>query len=413
VFVQWIGLGFVDEALLGSLAATLVDVFAHVEIYQPSGGMGVLFAASDAPLASLDGAARALRAAPKDFASLGIQRVEDFAVARVLDEMGVRAFAAQSALNTDDHNHVASRASRLGGASLTPRSVHKLWKDHDPLAAGMGGLVDGKDGLVDGKGGQIVEQGGQADGMGGRIAGADGLDRSALIRRLVSANFTARATALSRSEDDALEETGLGWIEFGNGRPRRAARHFTRALKLAPDSRDALAGLVASRPGGFADGKSVAGFSEQDLDDRLAALIAGNRHATAGDWGAVAALDSELGRLEPGEPLFEQASRLRIRWRLAAQDPELAAEAQAIAETLLSRTLQLQDVLMRARAAVAAGRFTAAWGALSRVADALPQQQRARALADEALEVAGSLPDELARGLRDRLQASGPSAVRR
>ena len=376
VFVQWIGLSFVDEALLRSLAATLVDVFGHVEVYQPEGSMGVLFAASAEPLASLEGARQALRNAPEDYALFGLHRVEDFAVVRVLDEVSARVLAEGAALNTDDHNLLASRASRLGKAALTARSARRLWQKIDPLLAGL-----------------------------------DGLDRPALIRRLVSTNFAARATALAHSETGALEEAGLGWIEFGRARSERAARHFARALKLAPGSSDALAGLVASRLSSFAEGRSVAGVSEGDLDDRLRALIAGARHATAGDWDAFAAIDAELGRIGPGEPLFEQASRLRIRWRLAAEDPEAAAEAQSIAETLLSRKWQVQDALLRARAAVAADRPTAAWGALSRIADVLSKHPRPRALAEAAREIADALPAEVARDLRVRLGFKGRPAA--
>ena len=379
VFVQWIGLSFVDEPLLRSLAATLIDVFEHVEIYQPDGGMGVLFAASTAPLASLEGARRALQDAPEDYARFGLQFVEDFAVVRVLDDVGARLLAEGAVLNTDDHNRLASRVSPLGEAKLTGRSVHRLWKDDDPL-----------------------------------LAGIDGLDRPTLIRRLVSANFAARATALARSKDEALEEAGLGWIEMGLSQPRRAAPHFTRALKLAPDSSDALAGLVASRLSSFAEGKSVEGISEGDLDDRLVALIAGQRHAASGDWGAFADIDAELGRIGPGEALFRPASRLRIRWRLATADPAAAADALSIAEKLLSRKWRPQDALLRARAAVAADRPTAAWGALSRIVLALPTHPRPRALAEAAREIADALPAEVARDLRVRLGFRGrPGTARR
>ena len=45
VFVQWMGLGFVDASLLRTLVATLCDVFPHVRVYQPSSG-GILFTGS-------------------------------------------------------------------------------------------------------------------------------------------------------------------------------------------------------------------------------------------------------------------------------------------------------------------------------------------------------------------------------
>jgi predicted membrane-bound spermidine synthase len=377
VFVQWIGLKFVDEALLRSLVATLVSVFPHVEIYQPGAAAGLLFAASGEPLAILENAGRALRTAPEDFAPFGVHRVEDLAAVRVLDDSGTRALAEGAALNTDDHNLLASRSSRLGDAVLDSDSFRMLWKDHDPLLTEM-----------------------------------DGLDRFALIRKLTAINATERATALTFSEDKAVEETGLGWIEVGLARPNRAARHFVRALKLAPASSDVLAGLVAVRPFAFEEGKSFAGVSARDLDERLVALIAARRQAAAGEWDAVAALDAELGGIRPGEALFEEASRLRIHWRLVAEDAEVAAEAQAIAETLLSRNWGSQDALLRARAAVAAGRPVAAWGALSRIASSLPKRQRTGPLVEAALEVAAELPEEIARDLRIQLRPGRPSAVR-
>ena len=374
VFVQWIGLNFVDEALLRSLLATLVDVFGHVEAYQPGAGTGLIFAASLQPIAGLEGAGRALRSAPDDFARFGLHRVEDFAAVRILDDAGARALAQGGALNTDDYNLLASRASRLGEAALDGPAARMLWKDHDPL-----------------------------------LAGIDGLDRSALIRRLVTTNFKERATALALSERGALEETGLGWIELGLARHGRAVRHFTRALELAPDTSDAVAGLVASRPFDFTEGKSVEGISQGDLDDRLVALIAGLRLAAASDWDAVAALDAELGRIGPGEVLFEEASRLRARWRLATEDPEACAEAQAILEMLLSRSWNAVDALLRARAAIAADRPVAAWGSLSRIAELPRASDQAEVLIERALEIAEALPEEMARDLRIRLR-SGPTA---
>ncbi len=376
VFVQWIGLNYVDEALLRSLAATLVEVFGHVEVYQLNATPGLLFAASGEPLASLEGARRALQAAPEDFGRYGFHRVEDFAAVRLLDEVGTRALAEGGELNTDDHNLLAARSSRLGRASLATRAARALWKNHDPL-----------------------------------LAGIDGLDRSALIRRLVATNSAQRATALALTETGAAQETELGWIELGLGRSGRAARHFARALKLAPDTSDAVVGLLASRAVDLTQRRPVAGISEEDLDDRLVALIAGWRHAAAEDWDALAALDAELGRIEAGEALFEEASRLRARWRLATKDPRAGAEAQALVETLLSRQWNALDALLHARAAIAADRPAAAWGSLSRIATILPTHPRAAALVESALEIAEALPEEIARDLRTRLRSGRPRAA--
>jgi len=375
VFVQWIGLRFVDEALLRSLAATLADVFEYVEIYQPGHAHGLLFAASAAPLDSIENARRALHTRAEDFGRFGVHRVEDFATLRVLDSDGVRALAEGATLNTDDHNLLASRAARVGEAALDGTGVHLLWKDHDPL-----------------------------------LTNTDGLDRSSLIRRLVATRFKERATALALSERGALEELGLGWVELGLARPTRAARHFARALELAPHTSDAVAGLVASRSFDFTHGRSVAGISEADLDERLTALIAGRRYAAVNDWDAVAALDTEIARIGPGKALFEEASRLRAGWRLATEVPQMAEEAQAIVETLLSRKWNSTDALLRARAAIRADRPAAAWGSLIRVAEMPLASEHGKAIAERVLEIAEGLPDDAAQDVREQLKASRASA---
>jgi hypothetical protein len=271
--------------------------------------------------------------------------------------------------NTDDHNLLAARASRLGDAALDVATLRSLLEPHEPLLAEPGGL-----------------------------------DRSALTRRLVATSFVERANALAFAESGAEEEAALGWVELGRARIGRAARHFTRALELAPGTPDALAGLLASRRFEVTERRAIPGFSEAALDERLAAVVAGWRHVAAADWEAVAALDAELARSEPGQALFEEAARLRARWRLETADAEEAAEAQELLETLLLRNWTPLDGLLRARAAIAAGRPAAAWGALIRISE-MRTQELPEGLALRALEIAEALPEEMARDLRGRLQA--------
>ena len=51
VFVQWISTYFLDDELLRTLIATLLDVFPEVEVYAPPPGESLLFLASRTPLA--------------------------------------------------------------------------------------------------------------------------------------------------------------------------------------------------------------------------------------------------------------------------------------------------------------------------------------------------------------------------
>jgi tetratricopeptide (TPR) repeat protein len=374
VFVQWMGLIFVDEALLRSLAATMVGVFEHVEVYQQGSTPGVLFAASGEPFDSLASARQALLANPEAFARFGFHRIEDFAAVRRLDAAGTRALAEGGVWNTDDHNLLAARTSRLGDANVG--SDQSLWQEHDPL-----------------------------------LAGSDGLDRSALIRRLVAIDLSERATALALSGDGARRETELGLIDLGLAKRGRAVRHFEQALALAPGSGEALAGLAESRAFDLAHGKPVEGISEATLDGPVAAVIASWRHAEEREWDAVAALDAELGRIEPGEALFEEASRVRVDWRLATEDPALGGEALAIAERLILREWSPADALLHARAAILADRPRQAWGSLSQIARKLSGYSRKGRIRAAALEVAKGLPEELARDVSSRLRSSPPQAA--
>jgi spermidine synthase len=373
LFVQWIGLRFADEALLRSLLATLTDAFEYVEAYQPR-GPGLLFAASDAPL-GIESARRALEDAPQDYARFGIHRIEDVAAARVLDAAGTRALAEGAPLNTDDHNLLASRGSRLGDAALDSDSAHALMKHLDPL-----------------------------------LAAGDEFDSGTLIRNLQDRGFDSRAASLALSRTGADEELGWGWVELAKGRYGRAARHFARALQLAPDSRDARAGLVAAWQVALSNGETPPALDGVDLDGELSAVVEGLRHVRKGEWSALKDLDTPLADIGPGEALFAHASGLRVRWRLELGGPEAGAEALAIADTLLLRTWRADRALLRAESAIAAGRPVAARGSLERIRSFPGGGPPAVAL--RTVEVCRALPAEIAGDLCVRLarrpRAAGP-----
>ncbi|TMA22871.1 MAG: hypothetical protein E6J87_25945, partial [Deltaproteobacteria bacterium] len=376
VFVQWIGLPFVDELLLRSLLATLDEVFGHVQLYW-SGERGVLFAASAAPLTPLATAAQALRATPGDFARFGVDRLEDFAGAWQLDEEGSRAFARGEALNTDDRNQLASRASRLGDRSLDVGFLRGLVAERDPLRAH-----------------------------------AEGIDRAVLLRILAERGSELRAMDLARAETGADGERAQGWVELANSRPRNAARHFERARELAPGDGEALVGLVASRKSELARG-AVPEIPERELAAPIAAVIAGWRAAARGEWPAVAAIDAELARNVPGDALYREATRLRAQWRVERGDPGAAADAAEILAAMLRSSWEGEGALLHARAAIVAGQIEVAWTALDRIADLAPPTERGRDLARRALVLVERLPEDAARRVRDPLERRAEARPRR
>src|SRR5690606_15945793 len=87
VFVQWMNVSFLDEGLLRSLTATLLDVFGEVRIYRPD-PTTLVFLASDAPIdpeTPLVGNGFPLNRAPLHYARYGINCAEDLVAALVAD----------------------------------------------------------------------------------------------------------------------------------------------------------------------------------------------------------------------------------------------------------------------------------------------------------------------------------------
>lgn len=125
VFVQWITLDLVDEALLRSLAATLLSEFAQVSLFEPVGGV-LLFVASDAPFDRETSAARALATAPEDFARFHLRRPRDVTTRWVLDTRGVRRLARDARPNSDDRNRLASRSAGFGPDALGVAGFRRL-----------------------------------------------------------------------------------------------------------------------------------------------------------------------------------------------------------------------------------------------------------------------------------------------
>ena len=136
VFVQWIGIAFVDEPLLKSIVATLLEVFTEVAVFRPVAG-AVLFAASNAEFDPVMTSALALAASPSDYSRYRIWRSEDLIAGWSLDLKGARSFAEGADINTDDRNQLATRSARLGINALRTRRGALAGRRHPPAPDGL------------------------------------------------------------------------------------------------------------------------------------------------------------------------------------------------------------------------------------------------------------------------------------
>ena len=137
VFVQWMNLSFMDESLLRSFAATVLDVFADARLYRPD-PYTLIFVASNGP-------DRYQPAADHTFPAVGINTPEDILVALAADGQALRRLSKGAPLVTDDRNRMATGATavvtspagtvsvRTSGNSMTLDSADRLLAPFDPL----------------------------------------------------------------------------------------------------------------------------------------------------------------------------------------------------------------------------------------------------------------------------------------
>jgi hypothetical protein len=378
VFVQWIGLDFVDDELLRSVLATLLDVYPEVEVWSPPPGGGALFLASERPLDTPGHAAEALAAAPREWAELGVFDRDDLMMARLLDRRGAARLAAGAPLVTDLDNRLQTRSPRVLDRPLRRAGLDRLVAPYDPLLAGGGG--------------------------------AGGLDRLYLVRRLIRGRDLARARRLAEVLGDPIERaTAVALVDLAEGHRRHGARALAAAVArypAAPEPRDSLLLLYQ---GAIRAGRPLPAALWPAADPAAgpaATLVAAWRAAGAGDPAAVAALDDRLAAVDPHHVLYPEAVRLRAGWRLAAAPAglggeagsrRLAAEALTLLEPALFPVAQVPDLALRARAAAAIGDPATAIAALLELAQGLEQRPRHRpALLPLARRLFAALPPEAA-----------------
>jgi predicted membrane-bound spermidine synthase len=356
VLAQWMALKYIDESLLRSLIATLTDVFPHVVVYRP-GSSALLFFASDEPLDLEKSSARAIAAAPDEFATLGIFGPEDVAVSQILDDAGSHAFSSGAEIVTDDRNLLQMRSLQ---ASRNPRrrlATAALNAGTDPLAAP-----------------ELP------------------WDRVELIQRLVARRMIDRAQRVARHEADPAKRAAAdGIIALAVGQRAAARRRLEEALALDPGSAPARAALLRLR-------KEAATRADPDLDKMIStfpepevAVVEGWRAEAAKDWSALSDLEPRLALLGPTDPLFADAIRLRVAWRLGLGDASSAAEALPLVDSLIPVSRLAMNWVLRARVCAAAGDERAALASLSEAASRLEASPDRRKVGWAAIQVLESL----------------------
>jgi hypothetical protein len=343
VFVQWMNIGFLDEDLLRSLAATLLDVFGHLSVYRPDPGT-LIFLASAARLRveqSVTGINTPLDLAPRHYARFGIHCPEDIVVALTLDQQGVEALAQGAPLITDDRNRLATDDVYDRGRGLTAAKLSGILEAYDPLLRADSWLHR--------------ELGNQLayDYMARRMSLFVELD-SALPRRIVGMGQLLGDPSQS-AYAQAIAQTSLG----DNAVTRRLLRE---ALALDPDNQAARFDLIRPYLAALSADRAPPEIAAEvaALPSTPAAILAAGRHAVAGEWDKIPPLEDDMAAARFTDTWYPESVQMRADWRTRVKSEEhrarLGREALALIEETIVSQPNAAMFALRARGAAAANR---------------------------------------------------------
>ena len=345
VFVQWMAPALVDEELLRSLVATLLDVFPHVEAYQPGQRGPLFFLARVEPLAIEETAAPALAAGRDEWNRIGIRTPEDVFLSRLLDTEGARGFAAGAPLVTDSRNPLQTRSPRLLGAGLPKTDVKQSLAAFDPLTR----------------------------------PGSDEGRSLYYVRQLVRLKASGRAGRLAAAiADPARRQVAVGLLQLRAGRRVHAERSLFAVLDAPSAASEALPALLLLHRREIARGRAPAWAAAYLAKDPAAqAVVEGWRVTELRGSAAVRELEPRLAAIDPRHPLAPAATALRLGWRVALGDPLLAREALGLLDPELAGGSDSPGGLIRrARLGLLAQDREAALGSLAELAATLALDPR-------------------------------------
>lgn len=315
VFVQWMGLHFIDSSLYRTLLASLADVFAYVRVYQPDAG-GLLFLSSNAPLALEQTATDSIEVSRDFFSRQGLRVAEDVAARLVSDATSVRA-PADVQRNHDRDNRLAMESPRVAVG--------------DALAS------DGFD-FVD---------------LEALVRESTTLDRPYLVRTLAQNDHPRRARRIVREIQGPLRELAQAWLELEGAKPSGALR---RAETVEPSALDeaALEWREAIRL--FArlqiGDRSVLEDPSLLRSESVRTVAHGLALEDSGEWQELASLDAPLAQTDRSSPLRPAILDLRAKWRAEVGSAAQAEQGLAFVEERLHVSSKDADLLvLRARLA--------------------------------------------------------------
>lgn len=371
VFLQWIGLVWIDEALFRTLLATLKDVFPHVHVFIPYPHEEAFFVATKAPLDWRAGARSLVQKVPAECRSLGLGGPEDLLLELAFDEAAVRALAHAAPVSRDDLNLLQTRSPALLGKPQKLEWVRTL-----------------------------------QDEYGSRARHLDGMNTGYLTRRLLDRGDRAGAQVVLAAEQDPTQRAiTSAWLAGGTrpGFAPESAAQLVTALRADLSSEAAQVAWMQNALPLHARGQAAPADLLAALTGRVRSLRDASLAMARSDWLTAATHDQTLAQFAALEPGHKTAQRLRAAWRLESRDPERCREAAALLDDL--HEPGLSDLVGRAQALLYAGAHDAALNAAGAVLRHMANQGKRTltrpevTLVRQLQQVIAQIPETPARGM--------------
>lgn len=345
VFLQWINVQMLDEALLRSLAATLTGVFPHVRAYHFQMNE-VLFLASEQPIEPEAGIAtngEPLSSLREEYLKKGIGSVSDVFAALAWDTAGMRALAADAPPITDNDNRIAMRSMRiLEERALSYVELKSLLQEYGPL-------FDPENEIH-----QQVRDVADYLHVGDQLADMQAPELVAALSETLNRMGDDRAVLIAAR---AMQDTG---------NYRQADRLLLEYLERDPESATAAYLLFSERRDAITQDDSPAAIRKyiDNLSPDAHAVLTTWDSQFSGDYRLARNVDALLATARPEDPWYLRAAKLRAQWRIIAMNDgetgPYGEQALAIIDEAIALHQDIDFYGMRMGAAYFAGDHNAA-----------------------------------------------------
>jgi spermidine synthase len=343
VFVQWMNVSFLDEELMRSLTATLLDVFRELRVYRPDPDT-LVFLASDTPLnleQQLAETGAPLNAAPLHFARFGINNLEDLVTALMLDTSGARQLSSGAQLITDDDNRIATSNVFERRRGMTRVSLGSFLAAVDPLQR--------EDSLV-------------YQTLRNQLS-FPYIVRRAGVFALGDPSVADRVRRITQLLGKGPEAEYTGAYFYGMVRqPQRQNEMLRIGIEEYPNDDNLRLEFLRDSFGDLARDAATPDIAEvaASLKGLPAGILAAARHAAKGEWADVAKAEALLAQVRWSDAWNSEAMELRINWRNQVPNPKFRKQSGEDAIRLIDRLAIMNPTLglyaLRATAGLTAQR---------------------------------------------------------